>query len=121
MAPLWSGWPSSFCQTSFEHTTEWRDHSFGSASPKVDQRKHIVDIAFLIPSGLRKCWIWKSFVAFDRIVNIQGIGVVVYCAGQDILAGVAYLFTQVSEGRFYVGAWSKRESASPAKSYSSVI
>ena len=72
-------------------------------------------MAFLIPSGLRKCWIWKGFVAFDRTVNIQGIGIVVYCAGQAILAGVAFLLTQVSEDRLLCRSWSKRESASPAK------
>jgi hypothetical protein len=81
-----------------------RDYSFGSASPKVGQRKHVVDMAFLIPSGLRKCWTWTEFVTFDRTVNIQGIGIVVCCAGRGILAGVAILLTQVSEDRFYAGA-----------------
>ena len=48
-----------------------RNQSFGSASPKVVNRKHIVDMAFLIPLGLRKCWIWKGFVVFDRIANMR--------------------------------------------------
>jgi len=77
--------------------------------------KHIVDMAFLIPSGLRKCWIWKGFVAFDRTVNIQGIGIVVYCAGQAILAGVAFLLTQVSEDRLYAGAGQNENPHRPQK------
>ena len=48
-------------------------------------------------------------------MNIQGIGIVVYCAGQNMLAGVAFLLTQVSEDRLLYRSWSKRESTSFAK------
>ena len=98
-----------------------RDQSFGSASPKVVDRKHIVDMAFLIPSSLRKCWIWKDFVAFDRTANMQGIGIVVYCTGQSTLLARPSFLTQVSGDRLYAGAGQIENPHCPQKSHSSVM
>jgi hypothetical protein len=91
-----------FCQTSPKHRAKCGIKVLVPLLQKWSIESTFADMALLIPSGLRKCWIWKGFVAVDS--EHAGYLYSRILRGIAHFAGVAFLLTQVPKDRLYAGA-----------------